>query len=107
MSNICTRVQIYVNSDAVADIGSPIFSFQFMYLLTQQLLVCDLVFSLLSQRTWAAISITQTASWLIHCHSLPDLSSINLTNGHWETQREKGIMMVSGVAAQRVAEVGV
>lgn len=41
------------------------------------------------------INITETARWLLHCHSLPELSSISLTNGLREAQR-KGIMMEAG-----------
>lgn len=53
------KVQISAHSDAVADIGSSIFCFKFMYLLTQPMLECDPVFPLLNQRTWAVISISQ------------------------------------------------
>lgn len=82
--------------DAVAIIGSSIFCFQFMYWLTQPMLVCDPVFLLLSQRTWAVISISQRrhSGWytVIPCQSCHLSTQLMGT----ETLRERGIIMETG-----------
>lgn len=82
--------------DAVAIIGSSIFCFQFMYWLTQPMLVCDPGFLPLSQRTWAVISISQRrhSGW----YSVIPCQSCHLSTQLMDTEklRERGIIMETG-----------
>lgn len=90
------KVQKYVHSDAVADISSSIFCFRFMCLLTQPVLVWDPVFPLLSQRTWAVISISQRrqGGWytVIPCQNCHPSAKLMAT----KKLRERRIMMETG-----------